>query len=143
MHHEPECTDGGKRDEPQRQDTVEQLVEQQAGELRQHQDVELAAAGLALAEGAGKLVDPQVAAADRRISSRILKPCAVSFGASASRRGWGSMKKPLIGSVTGTGRSRWARRMPLLESVCRHVEASPSASPGARWRLAITSSHWF
>ncbi len=59
MHQHAERADQREGDEAQRQQAAEHLVQQQAGELRQHQRVELALAGDALVEHDGDLDHPQ------------------------------------------------------------------------------------
>ena len=59
MHQHAERADQSEGDEAQRQQAAEYLVEQQAGELRQHQCVELALAGDALVEHEREFDDPQ------------------------------------------------------------------------------------
>ena len=53
------------------------------------------------------------------MSSRILKPVAVSRGATPSSSGRGSAKKPLIGSASGTGSRARASAPPASDTARR------------------------
>ena len=65
------------------------------------------------------------------ISSRILKPCEESCGASSSKRSRRIMKNPLIGSLSVTPSSLRASAVESLLACSRRAPASPAAEPPA------------
>ena len=106
MHHHAERADQREGDEAQRQQPAEHLVQQQPGELRQHQRVQLALAGDAFVEMARDFDHPQWRRRTQRQVEQDLEALARSgCRASCSNSGRGSMKKPLIGSLSRTGRN--------------------------------------
>ena len=59
-----------------------------------------------------------------------LKPCPVRLAASSSNSGRGSMKKPLIGSVSRTGRKACANQMPPSDRTCLKGLGRPALARG-------------
>ena len=102
MHHEADAADHREQQEAQRDSIVGELRQHQAEKIQRDHGIELALAVLALAEGVGNFDGAQAPFALATRSSRILKPCAESFGASCSKRSRRTMKKPLMGSAIST-----------------------------------------
>jgi hypothetical protein len=98
MNQHTESTDQAKRQESQREQPTEHLVEQQASELHQHERIELALTGRALMEHERDFDDPQWRRAQCETKQDLeALPGQVSSETLEIDRG--NMKKPLIGSL--------------------------------------------